>query len=245
MNGRAILLASVAVLLPPLTGSALAQAAAAVQSRFIPPTTPLVLTRTLYRELADGKQVVVTRRYVIHFSPIDEGYRIDGRLIGTTVDAPPLLARLAELERQRPDTGLFPAILDRSGMIRSGGGSRLSPELRQQALVQARTTIAQAPVPAVAKRETGALLGQVAGGSTGSAWPTFLFNPGTEDRIERRSVPLPNGGEGQVEVRIGVQGLMPGGLPHRLERVIVTRLDGSERTSREVWTITAAETGQP
>lgn len=240
MSGRAVLLAGAAALLPVLGTSALADAAAQVQVRFAPPSAPLVLTRTLYRDLADGKQVVVTRRYKIHFSPDGDGFRVDGTLIDATVDAPPFLARLAEIERTRPDSGVFPAFLDGRGMIRSGTAGKLDPQTREQALTSARKVIAEAPAPAETRRETGALLGQVASGRGGSGWPVFLFNPGPEERIERRELALPNGGQGEVEVRIRAQGLQPGGLPHRLERIVVTRLAGTERISREVWTISPA-----
>lgn len=240
MSGRAILLAGVAALLPVIGSSALADVAMQAQARFAPPSIPLVLTRTLYRELSDGKQVVVTRRYAIRFSPDGDGFRVDGTLIDATVEAPPFLARLAELERQRPDTGVFPALLDESGMIRSSTVTPLDSQTRKQAMTSARTVIAEAPAPSEARRETGALLGQVANGAGGSGWPVFLFNPGLAERVERRQMALPDGGRGEVEVRIRVQGLQPGGLPQRLERVVVTRLAGTERTSREVWTITPA-----
>lgn len=242
MTGRAVLLAGVAALLPVLGSTALADAAAQVQLRFTPPSAPLVLTRTLYRDLADGKQVVVTRRYAIRFSPDGDGFRVDGTLIDATVDAPPFLARLAEIERTRPDSGVFPAFLDNRGMIRSGTSTKLDGPTRQQALASAREVIAAAPAPVEARRETGALLGQVANGGSGAGWPVFLFNPGPAERVERRNLALPDGGQGEVEVRIRAQGLQPGGLPQRLERVVVTRLAGTERISREVWTIAPAGT---
>lgn len=240
MRSRTALLAGAAALLPALGASALADVVPQIQARFAPPSTPLVLTRTLYRDLSDGKQVVVTRRYTIRFSVDGDGYRVDGALIDATVDAPPFLSRLAELERQRPDTGLFPALLDGSGMIRSGGSGKLDPQTRQQGLDRAQSIISSAPAPAEAKRETSALLNQVAGSSGNPSWPVFLFNPGSAERVERRTMALPDGGQGEVEVRIKTDGLLPGGLPQRLERVIVTRLAGTERTSREVWTMAPA-----
>lgn len=240
MSRQAAWLAGMAALLPLLGTTALADSAdltVQVQPRFVPPTTPLVLTRTLYRDLVDGKQVVVTRRYAIRFTPEGDGYRVDGTLIDASVEAPPSLARLAELERQRPDNGVFPAILDGQGIIRSTSASQLDPVTRQQMFGHAQSVIAGSPASPMVRQETGALLGQVANGSTGSNWPTFLFNPGPTERVERRRMTLPDGGQGEVEVRVRVQGLQPGGLPQRLERVVVTRLAGTERTSREVWTI--------
>jgi hypothetical protein len=42
---------------------------------------------------------------------------------------------------------------------------------------------------------------------------------------------------GDREVRVHAEGLMPGGLARRFGRTVNTRLGGTERTTREVWTI--------
>jgi hypothetical protein len=238
---RTVFLAGVAALLPVAMSAAMADAATSgTASIFTPPSTPLLLTRTLYRTLADGKQLVVTRRYAIRFSSDQGGYRVDGELLGAEVEAPPMLSGLAELERKRTDHGLFPARLDAQGMIREGGAGTLDPQVRQQALARANAVIGDTAIPVEAKRERSGVLGQVATAQSPSAWPVFLFNPGERERVETRRVPLADGSEGQVEVRIRAQGLMPGGIAHMVERTITTRLAGTVRTSREVWTIDAA-----
>lgn len=236
MRLRILLLAGAAALLPAAIGLAQADATGQLApARFAPPTDPMIMTRTLVRTLADGKQVVVTRRFAIHFTPEGEGYRLDGEQIGAEVAAPPALAALAEIERKRIDSGLFPARLDGQGMIRSGAILR-DPSAKQAAVVQGNQILAAATLPDAAKHERGAVLGRVAQATTGSAWPVFLFNPGQQDRIERRKLTMPNGGEGEVEVRITVQGLMSCGLPLAVERTVTTRLSGTSRVTREVWT---------
>lgn len=241
MIARALLLAGVAALLPASISGALADAPGQIAAtRFVPPSTPLLLTRTLYRALADGKQVVVTRRYLIRFTSDGDGYRVDGELLAAEVEAPPVLAGLAELERKRTDHGLFPALLDPQGMIRHGGAGQPDPQVRLQAVARANAVIGGTTMPADAKRERSGLLGQVAAAPASTAWPIFLFNPGAGERVETRRLPLPDGREGQVETRIRAQGLTPGGIAQMVERIVTTRLAGTIRTSREVWTIDPA-----
>ncbi|HQV02392.1 MULTISPECIES: hypothetical protein [unclassified Novosphingobium] len=237
MSRRALFLAGAAALIPALatvhTGSALAETAA---SRFAPPSTALTLTRVLYRSLSGGKQIVVTRRYSIRFTPDGDGYRLDGELIGADVEAPELLAGLAEIERKRPDNGLFPAQLDSRGIIRSMGAP-IDQDVRRKTVAVGAQLIDRAPIAATTKMEGTALLKQVSAAAGTSAWPKELFNPGLREHIETRKVPLPDGGQGEVEIRIHAEGLMPGGLARQVERIITTRLEGTVKVSREVWTL--------
>lgn len=241
MTARALFLAGMAAVLPVTVGAAFADAPSkAMPGRFTPPSGPMVLTRTLVRSLANGKELVVTRRYAIRFTLEGDGYRLDGEQIAAEVEAPPILAGLADIERKRVNKGLFPARLDANGVIRSGGVSLADPAVRAKATAEAGRLIGAAPLTAEAKRERTTVLGQVSNTSGTEAWPVFLFNPGPRDRVERRMLALPGGGEGEVEVRIRVLGLAPGGLPTTVERTVITRLSGTSRTSREIWTFTPA-----
>jgi hypothetical protein len=209
----------------------------AIAGRFSPPSGTLVLTRTLYRSLPDGKEIVIARRYTIRFSPEDDGYRLDGELLGADVVAPPVLANLAEIERNRPDRGLFPARLDSDGMIRGSDMGPVDSGARQQAVGGATSLIARAPLPTGTKQESNQFLAQVAKASSGTAWPRFLFNPGQNERRESREIALPDGTVGHVEVRVHAEGVMPSGLARMVERTVTTRLSGTERVTREVWTL--------
>lgn len=203
---------------------------------FAPSASPLVLTRSLYLSLPDGQQIVVTRRYEVRFTPEESGFRVDGRLLDAEVDAPPRLSALAELERRRPDAGLFPVLLDHAGMILEPQPAQDGAPAAQQAVAGARAVIAASAAPASVRREiTGSLDGLVAS-SRRSAWPTFLFNPGTAQRSTRRAVTLPGGTQGEVETVIRADPVLVGGLPQRVERRVTTRLDRTERTTTEVWT---------
>lgn len=241
MTARAALLAGAVALLPVTIAAATAVSSPEVLvARFLPPESPLLLTRTLYRSLSDGKMLIVTRTYAIRFTSDGDGYRLDGEQIGAEVQAPAGLAGLAEIERKRVDTGLFPAMLDQFGMIRSGGAATLDPALRQQVVTQANGIIAKADLTVPVKREGIDLVGQLAAVPNGTAWPSFLFNPGSRERVETRLVPMADGSEGVVEVRVRADGIAPGGLPQRVERTVTTRLAGTEKVSREVWTIAPA-----
>lgn len=238
MTARSILLAGVAALLPVVPGAAVPERPGdEAPARWSPPTGPLLLTRTVYRSLADGKQIIATRRYAIRFSPEGDGYRLDGEMVASEISAPPVLSKLADMERQRPDRGLFPARLDRQGMIRPGDPVPRDPALRERGMTEATAILNKAPLTPEGRRERMAVLGQAGNAPGNTVWPAFLFNPGPAERVETRKVPLPGGSEGQIEVRIRVGGLLPGGLPSMLERIVTTRLSGTERVSREVWTL--------
>ena len=70
----------------------------------------MVLSRTVTRELSGGQQLVVQRRYRVQFLPDGDGFTLTGAPIGVSVEVPPILARLGDMERQRSDLGPFPKV---------------------------------------------------------------------------------------------------------------------------------------
>jgi hypothetical protein len=92
-------------------------------------------------------------------------------------------------------------------------------------------------LPSSARSQANAMLAQVViAGNGGTPWPTDLFSPARGESLESREVALPDGTRGSISVRIQGEGLVPGGLPQRVERTVLTDLGGSKRTSREIWT---------
>lgn len=238
MNRQTMLVAGLTALIP-VTAANLPAAAIAEPggARFNPPERA-ELTRTVWRYLSDGQQIVVTRRYAVEFAPSAEGYRLTGSLIEALVDAPSDLAAFAELERRRPDTTSFPIVLDKAGRILSDGRMP-DPAARVQAAALARKTIAAAALAPATKTQA---LSQVAGLSAMNAIapvPGDLFQPQPGERRETRKLTLPGGAEGEVEVALKVDVAAPGSLPQQVERVVTTRLAGTTKVSREVWTITS------
>jgi len=157
MNLARLLIASAAVVLPASHVAAMdGPEAVAASDAFAPPSTPLILTRTLYRDLPGGGKIVVTRQYAVQFSTDGDGYRLDGQLLDTMVQVPERLSALAEVERKRPDSGLFPAYLDRNGLIRSDAGS--------PALFRARRCLATGRAGAFEKRASSSRQGGTGAG---------------------------------------------------------------------------------
>ena len=229
----ALVLAGLAALALPCTPLA---AETAEPGRFTPPAEPLLLTRTVIRPLRDGAEIVVVRRYRIRFVPQDSGYRLDGELVGSAVEAPPALASLAALLREQPEPGPFPAAVDRAGMILPAPAGADRAPGRAGAVAAAGALLAHNG--AGTAPELRAALQTMATATPGSGWPAFLFNPGPGGRIERRAVLLADGSQGEVEVQVTVGPLLGGGLPGEVRRTVTTRLGGIEQATREVWTIT-------
>lgn len=201
---------------------------------FAPPHAPLLLIRTLYRPLPDGKAIVTRRSYAIRIVPDGAGYRVDGELVQATVDAPPLLGAMAELERRRPDTGMFPILLDAQGQIR-GGGNLLSDGSLVRAGVIAAEAIGGSGLPAIDMLQAQAFVKTLSGRSPRSQWPADVFNPLPGKRDEARVIALPGGEEGRVSIEIASQGASRGGQVALLERVVTTDLAGDTRVTREQW----------
>lgn len=234
MTRQAILVAGLAAMMPAAATILPVMAAADTgAARFAPPERA-IMTRTVWRYLSDGQQIVVTRRYAVEFALAAEGYRLNGALIEASVDAPSDLAAFAELERQRPDTTTFPIVLDRTGRIVSDGRMP-DGAAREQAAALARKAIGGAAIDA---RTRDQALGQVASLSAMSAVtpvPGDLFQPHPGERRETRKLALPGGAEGEVEVAVRVDVAGEGRLPQQVERVVTTRLAGTTKVSREVW----------
>lgn len=246
--GRFLLLAGAASMIPVAQGyaAATAQSGDAAASRFAPPATPMVLTRTVWRSLGDGNQIVVTRRYAVSFSARGEGFVLDGYLLDAAVSAPAPLQAMADVERRRTDHGMFPIELDSRGWIKPRPGPAINDAAaRQAALDNGRSIIATAQIAAERRIEGVALFAQLAAQGIGAAWPSDLFNPREAQSHENRRVALPDGQEGEVNVSIKVGVLHPCGLPQAVERTVITRLAETERVSREQWTLAVAATESP
>lgn len=225
-----------AVVSAAIVGTAMPLHADTMPALFAPPEAPLVLTRSLYLPFPDGRQIAVTRKYEVRFSRTDAGFRVEGRLLDTQIDAPPRLSALADMERRRREAGLFPVLLDQRGMILESPAASEEVRSATQAAAGARAIVAKSATPPGLREEIGGALESLTGTATRSAWPPFLFNPGNAERSDSRTITLPDGATGKVETRIHVDGLLVGGLPRRIERNVTTHFEGTQRVTREVWT---------
>jgi len=219
-----------------------AQPPASISPAFAPPEgEPLLLTRTLRRELVDGKVIVATRRYRVHFTRSDTGWTIDGALVASEIEAPPALAALAAIERQRPDDTLFPIRLDAVGVIQPRDDTATPDGPAWRAALDKAIKLASARgEPATDGAALNLLVQQmqtVAGAATLSRWPITLFLPDQVNSREERRFALPEGTEGTIVAELEclpAKGLETMG---RAERRVMTEIAGSRRVTRESWSL--------
>jgi hypothetical protein len=235
MSARAILLAGIAAVAPAAVGQA-APAAPAVVA-FKPPEGPVMISRTVVRSLIDGKEVRATRRYLVWFRPEEGGWRLEGELRGVTVEVPPSLEQFAGLERNRAEPGFFPIRLDAAGRLLPRSEPPVGDGSRAKAVALGEMMIAGALVSPAARNQANTMLTQVVmAGNGGTAWPVDVFSPARAESVDLRELALPDGSRGSIKVTIRGEGLVPGGLPRRVERAVLTDLGGTTRTSCEIWT---------
>lgn len=211
-----------------------APAIADAAQAFSPPLSSLLLSRTLTRTLPDGKTITTRRSYEVRFQRDGDGYRVDGNLVDVTVDVPPSLRALADLERQRPDNGLFPIRLDADGRIIGGGNQTASPVVARAAQVAAEQ-IGGSGLTALDMLQAQAFVARLRSGSAHSKWPDDVFRPFVGKRSETRTVPLPGGEEGQVVIEIEGRRGGSAGQVGSVHRVVTTDLGGDRRVTRELW----------
>jgi hypothetical protein len=206
---------------------------------FRPPLTPMVLTREVRRSLFDGKELVVTRRYRAQFSPTRDGFRLDGALLDTQVLAPERLGALAELEKRRPDAGLFPILIDPTGTIVGDGGTVAPMPAGAQGV--AAKFLAGAGLPSALRTQAEGFVAQLFGaqGPVISQWPDWLFRPGDAPRRTSDSLHLPDGTEGRVTISLTPHSASRCGVLQSLERSVETVVNGRARRTQELWTLRA------
>ena len=166
--------------------------------------------------------------------PDGAGYRVEGELVQATIEAPPSLGALAEIERRRPDTGMFPILLDAQGQILGGGNVRSDGSLVRAAVIAAEA-IGASGLPAIDMLQAQAFVKHLSGRNPRSQWPADVFNPVAGKRDEARVIALPGGDEGHVTIEIASQGKNRSGQLTLLERVVTTDLAGDTRVTREQW----------
>lgn len=240
VTGKPFWLGGVAAMLA-LTATANLTPAAGEEPRgdFSPPATSMVLSRTLVRDLPDGKTITTRREYEVRFTRMGAGFRVDGALIDVAVDAPPSLAALAEIERRRPDAGLFPILLDASGII-IGNGEQVPGTAVGQAATLVSERIGASGLSALDMLQAQAFVARLRGNAARGNWPNDVFRPAPGRRSEQRSLSLPGGGAGEVTIEIEGQGPGPAGQVAAVDRIVTTDLGGDKRITREHWRISRA-----
>jgi hypothetical protein len=236
---RALLRAIAAgALLPAFAGQALAQAEA---RPITPPAQPMVFRRRLWREMAGGNAVTAQRDFEIRFEPVGAGYRIEGRQIASSVEAPPSLETYARLERERREEGMFPVLLDGQGLIRATPEGQPSANI-DQALELALAQVSAAFASTSERTEArNFILGlQQAAGTITSGMPVDLFVPPETLQRASRRLTLPDGASGELSTEYSGRISAETGLLEEARRVIVTDTGGSRRETVETWALFTA-----
>lgn len=202
---------------------------------FQPPADEQLLTRTLRRGLPGGAEVVTRRSYEVRFVRDGDGYRIDGRPLAASVEAPPALASLAEIERTRVETGLFPIRLDARGMILPGGPTASGDAVeRASGVVQA--SLAGSGLAALDMLQAQAFVRQIRQRPARSQWPDDLFRPALARPARNEPVELGEGMRGSVTIE-EVARCRANGMLSSFERTVTTDLGGDKRVTSEEWTL--------
>lgn len=212
----------------------------ATHAAFAPPAGPVRLTRELRRQMSGGREIVARRSYEIRFHRDGRGWRVDGTLMQSEVEAPGVAPQLLELERRRKDEGLFPLLLDASGRIVVQNGSS-DPATERSLASAAADVLSGTPLAEPDRRAALAVASSLyaQARAAGGNWPVDLFVPEPGQRVETRTIQLAEGAAGKVTITISAAD-GPTGLVERFERRIVTETAGNSRQSVETWTLALA-----
>lgn len=229
LGRRALLACAAAAVVLPL--------APARAAPFAPPDAPMRYTRRLERGLPGGARLVVTRSFAIRFVPVAGGFRVDGEQVAVSVEAPEQLESLAQLERERRETGLFPLRLDPAGAIEDDGGGRGEAGGHDAAMREVLARIDgwnHAPAERAALRAFVDAVHRSAGEML-TRLPRDLFAPREPARSERRALALADGEAGEVRMTFAAERDPATGLMRSATREVVTEVAGEVRRTLETW----------
>lgn len=203
------------------------------------PTGPMRLERELVRELGGGAAITVRRGWELRFSRQARGIIISGSQISVSVDAPPSLADLARIEERRETQAMFPIMLSEAGLVLAAGGSAAASGDMAPALRAAEQMIAKRPQSEERRDNLRRYLAEIhrAGSGQFDSLPADLFYPAGTPLRRVEAVALPGGLAGEFELVWDARAVPGEGWLASGERLVITRIEGLERRSREGWTL--------
>jgi hypothetical protein len=206
------------------------------------PAGGMRLERVLQRELGGGAAITVRRGWAVRFERQARGIVISGSQTSASVDAPPSLAQLARIEEQRTTETMFPIMLSDTGMVLAAGGSAAAPADMVPALRAAEQMIASRPQSEERRENLRRYLAEIhrAGSGQFDNLPADLFYPAGVPLRRVEAVALPGGLTGEFELVWDARAVPDEGWLASGERLVVTRIEGLERRSRESWTLAPA-----
>lgn len=233
----ALLLAFAAGVAPALYAN---RAMAAPPSGLIaPPDGPMRYSRTVVRQLSDGKEFSAARDFAVTFRRFDGGFMLNGQQTGVRIDAPAALEQFVQIERERDESGMFPIALDAFGQILSTQVAQPAGPDLPRAIREALSHVSS-NVSADEREQLAQYLSalQQAGNRVIAYLPTDLFAPVSLSRRDEQRVDLPGGLQGTVESVFECERDAGTGLMRAATRRIVTLVEGTSRTVREDWSLT-------
>lgn len=245
LDRRRAIAAGIAAVLAPALASRSARAQAGMQGitghLIAPPPSPMLYRRVLTRDLVDGNRLVVAREFAVRFEAFAGGFTLDGEQRAVTVEAPPALARFAELERERDESALFPITLDAFGRILQEDMPDASDTAGEidRAFAEALRALGALGLPSSEAEMWQRFVGAVhaAGQGITAYLPVDLFAPASAPRREEQAIALPGGGEGTIATTFFGETDTATGLMREAEREVTTQTEGTRRTTREQWTL--------
>jgi len=203
---------------------------------FSPPTEPMRLTRELRRPLGNGDEIVSRRTYEVTFQRDGDGYVVDGQLIDVSVEVPQKLEALAELERKRPDVGMFPLRLDGDGFLLPEIDAQHASAVTSGVEMVSRQ-LGQLGLGAIDLARAKAFARQFLGRGGMTHWPQDLFHPVPGERRDERDMVVEGGEQGDILVEIDARTDASSGMMRSFERSVTTRLGDSAQVTHETWTL--------
>jgi hypothetical protein len=203
------------------------------------PAGPMRLTRELVRELDDSIRITVRRGWVVGFAHQARGIVVLGTQVSASVDAPPNLAQLAQIEEQRDTQGMFPIMLTETGLVLASSNAAATAQDIAAALRAAEKLIAARADSGTERDHLQRYLAEIhhTGSGQFETLPPDLFFPADTPQRRVETVILPGGLTGEFALSWKARAAPGTGWLMDCERQIVTRIDTLERRSREVWTM--------
>jgi len=202
------------------------------------PNGACALTRRLSRGLRDGNAIVVTRTWRVTFAEQARGVAIGGEQMSVSVEAPPRLAPLAQIEEARSTEGIFPILLAPDGTIMAAGPGT-SPSSVDAAIETAQSLLKASGYADGTVAQQGIYMAQLqkAGSSLLDEMPGDLFYPSTKPVHDVRQLALPDGTSGEFELTWQASVNEGTKLLETARREVITRIGSSERRSNEEWSL--------
>ena len=218
--------------------SAFSLAPAFAQERRTYPTKPMLLTRRLVRGLGDGKSIIVERSWIIEFATQGQGIAITGKQSSVFVNAPEVLAQIAEVEEARSTDDMFPILLAPDGTLMAAGSAG-SEESMNAALKAAEALFMERGFSSASSAEQLEIIAQLqrSGAQLLDKMPGDLFYPSTLPVRKARTITLSNGAKGEFELSWQASAQPGSALLKEARREVITRIGTSLRKSSEVWTL--------